>query len=102
MTLYTLKPMNFECVEKRYAVEVDMNLFSILDGGEYSGSKPTLFDELDKMPELWKVDYNGHFSNYVYFIIAAEHDNPSLHKKIQRCIEKHLRWCEKYRQKHSL
>jgi hypothetical protein len=101
--------MVFECIEKRYAVEIDSSLFSVLDGDTYSldadgykRNKKSLFDDLDKMSGVYDIEYNGHFGNFVYFSVATEDDKPSLHKKVERCIEKHLKRCAKYKAKYKL
>jgi hypothetical protein len=83
----------FECIEKRYAVSVDIELFSILDGSNYNF--PTLYQDLDKLPEVHDIEY-GHFDNCIYFSVSTFDDKPSLHKKIERCIEKHLKRCAKH------
>ena len=96
--------MIFECVEKRYAAEIAVEAFSVLDSSNYlvyldRAGKPDLYDDLSKLPELHNVDYNGHFGNYIYFTIWTGDDNEKLHKKIQSCIEKHvqraLKWAER-------
>ena len=103
-TIKTEAIMIFECIEKRYAVEIDVKAFSIIDGIKYGHylddrEKPSLFDDLSKFPELHNVDYNGHFGSYIYFTIWTGDDNEKLHKKIQACIEKHvqraLKWAER-------
>ena len=92
--------MIFECIEKRYAVEIDIELFSILDSQDYGSHR--LHDDLDKISGVRDIEYNGHFGNFVYFSVSTSDDKPSLHKKIERCIEKHLKRCAKYKAKHNL
>ncbi|MCA2595950.1 MAG: hypothetical protein IM526_12815 [Microcystis sp. M38BS1] len=38
-----------------------------------------MYDDLEKFPELSKIEYNGHFRNFVYFTISIEDDKPRLH-----------------------
>jgi hypothetical protein len=98
-----------ECIEKRYAVEIPIELFNILDGSLYAldadgykRNKKDLYDDLEKFPELSGIDWNGHFGNFVYFSITVEYDKPRLHNKIKKCIQKHLDRCTRYKEKHKL
>jgi hypothetical protein len=87
--------MIFQCVEKRYAVEIDVDAFLIITSIKYSDYQddmisPTLCDDLNKIPGLHNIDYNCHFGNYIYFTVSTDDDNEKLRKEVEDCIEKHI------------
>lgn len=91
----------FERVITSYIIEVDPDDFiALLDSESYatdeaaykSGNQP-LSDKLDRLIGVNRVDYSGHYCNYINLDIDVEDDDPGMHQQICHIIEEHLKWC---------
>lgn len=65
--------LNAVVTAKSYAVEIPLDLFDKLVDAEYSIT-PSI-DELLIEIGAYKVDYNGHFGNYIFFNLYVADEN---------------------------
>lgn len=95
--------LKFEITRRSYSVEISDDDFDALSDTESyatdhvalrDGNK-TLSEKLDGLPGVSGTDYNGHYGSNVFFTIDAEDDKPKLHKRIERTILTHLKWCRR-------
>jgi hypothetical protein len=54
--------------------------------------EPVLSTELEKIPTVLNVDYNGHFGANVYYTIEMSPDIVKINKEVKRLIKK---WVQK-------
>lgn len=84
--------MNFEITKRSYAVEIEMERFdALIEVEDHNPCGVTLCEKLSKF--VSNVNYDGHFSNYVYFDIDNDDDTDDLKHKIEKTINEHLDWC---------
>lgn len=92
----------FEKQSSTYCVEIPEDRFEyLLDSETYvtdckalQPGESTLSEKLEKLPGVFRVEYDGHFGSAIHFSISAEEDNDFNRMKISEAIEEHLVWCE--------
>ena len=80
--------MKRELTMSSYSIEVDLLSIMTLDNARENDNDwdNTLFNLLDKIKGVSRVDYNGHFGPYVWLSIEAEHDTPETWERIEKTI----------------
>lgn len=93
--------MKLERITSRYAIEIEANSFLALldsesyvtDSAAFKAGNQMLSEKLEKQTAAMRVEYNGHFGNYVYLDLNEEDNNEATHALITGIIEEHLTWC---------
>ncbi len=42
---------------------------------------------LNEVSEIFDIEFNGHFGNFIYYSVSSEDDKPSLHEKIKNGVK---------------
>lgn len=75
----------YELTEDEYCKVTDRDLAE--DDLEPPG--PSLYERLDKISEVYSVDYNGHFGPYIYYSTSEGEDHP-LHDEVAKVIKDYI------------
>ena len=73
---------------RQYSYEVTREYFMLIcaKDDEMETWEETLCAQLDKLPGVRDVDYNGHFGEYIYFNIDDDEDCEDLRDQIRTMI----------------
>lgn len=85
----------------KYAIEIPIDDFvALLDSESYKTNSAvfapennTLCEKLSEVTPAMDIEYDGHFSNYVYLTLSSEDDTLETWTAIDETITDHIAWC---------
>lgn len=82
------------CTRRSYRLDItNAQMLALLDSESFTKPDPvggSLFDKLDKMTGVSRVEYNGHFGSAIYFELDADIDTADFRAGVKGLILTHL------------
>ena len=83
--------LTLERTRTEYAVAVGVETFRVMTNSpkERDGNAE-LYDQLNKIPGVSNIEYNGHFGPAIYFRLDFDEDKPKRRRQILATIDTYL------------
>jgi len=85
-----MKKMVKEVTGIEYVVHVDIKKIHRHDNTQCDRDLPTVYDRLNRIEGIYKLDYDAHFGNYVSLSISKEHDTDDTWNKVKEVLRPFL------------
>lgn len=81
-----MSEMKLEVINTSYAIRnIGIDNLQVLSDREYDWNE-TLSEKMERELDVFAVEYNGHFSDSIYYRVDSDYDNPKLHENVMVMI----------------